>query len=160
MKPLYRGLLAALLQCALVLSMTAKYQWDRDRLPRVWVRVGPLDPNAPLRGRYLQLRVQAAMEGGSAIGGQHVRLFIQDGQLTAKADDTGDLMVWPQRQSQVVSLAEPMPFFLSDTANDPSQSLKIGQELWAEVSLPPNAMPRPIRLGVKSEGVITPLDLR
>ncbi len=33
------------------------------------------------------------------------------------------------------------------------------RQLWAEVRLPRKAPPRPIRLGVKKEGLLTPLDL-
>ena len=158
MKPLYRGLLVGALQCAMVLSMTAKYEWDRERLPRVWAKVGPVDPNAPLRGRYLQLRLEVVMDTASPVSSEHVRLAVQDGQLTAKQDDTGALAVWNTRNG-VFTLTQPVAFFLSDTAADPSR-LKPGEELWAEVSVPPNAMPRPIRLGIKKDGVLTPLNLR
>ncbi|MCZ6514734.1 MAG: hypothetical protein O6850_02600 [Acidobacteria bacterium] len=33
------------------------------------------------------------------------------------------------------------------------------RQLWAEVTLPRQGPPRPIRLGVKKEGLLTPLDL-
>jgi hypothetical protein len=158
MRPLYRGLLIAVLQCAIVLSMTAKYEWDRERLPRVWARVAPVDPNAPLRGRYLQLRVEVVMDG--ALPGSlpaHVRLAVRNGQLTARPDDSGDLEIWNTLDR--TSLTQPVAFFLSDTAADPSR-LKPGEELWVEVSVPPNAMPRPVRLGIKKDGVLTPLNLR
>ncbi len=158
MKQLYRGLLVSILQCAMVLSMTAKYEWDRERLARVWARVAPVDPNAPIRGRYLQLRVEVVMAG--ALSGSlpaHIRLAVQDGQLTARPDDSGALEVWNTLGR--TSLTQPVAFFLSDTVADPSR-LKPGEELWVEVSVPPNSMPRPIRLGIKKDGVLTPLNLR
>ncbi len=158
MRPIYRGLLVALLQCAIVLSMTAKYQWDRDRLPRVWARVSPVDPNAPLRGRYLMLRLQVAMdnEPGDV---QHVRLSVQNGQLTATPDEKAALTVGGgKNQAGARVLSEPVSFFLPDTAKD--SRLNFGEELWVEVSVPYNALPRPIRLGIKKDGVLTPLDLR
>jgi hypothetical protein len=34
-----------------------------------------------------------------------------------------------------------------------------GEELWVEVTLPRRGPPRPIRLAVKKDGVLTPLDL-
>jgi uncharacterized membrane-anchored protein len=158
MKPLYRGLVVGVLQCAIVLSMTAKYEWDRERLPRVWARVAPVDPNAPLRGRYLQLRLEVAMDNPVESYPTHVRLAIQNGQLAAKLDEKGALEVWAPRNG-VITLAQPVAFFLSDTAADPSR-LKPGEELWVEVSVPPNSLPRPIRLGIKKDGALAPLNLQ
>jgi hypothetical protein len=37
MKPLYRGIAVALLQCLIVLTVAGKYALDRQRLPRGWV---------------------------------------------------------------------------------------------------------------------------
>jgi hypothetical protein len=88
----------------------------------------------------------------------HVRLAIQNGQLAAKLDEKGALEVWAPRNG-VITLAQPVAFFLSDTAADPSR-LKPGEELWVEVSVPPNSLPRPIRLGIKKDGALTPLNLR
>jgi hypothetical protein len=158
MKRLYRGLLVALLQGVIVLSMTAKYQSDRDRLPLVWAKVMPVDPNAPLRGRYLQLRLEAAMESSAAIGSQRVFLSVHNGQLTARPDRAGALTVWQTQNGTTAALQEPIAFFLSDTAKDPSQRNQ-GEELWAEVTVPPNSLPRPIRLGIKKDGLLTPLSL-
>ena len=44
MKPVYRGILVAVLQCLLVLSLAGKYAWDREHLPRVWAKTAPGDP--------------------------------------------------------------------------------------------------------------------
>jgi hypothetical protein len=41
---------------------------------------------------------------------------------------------------------------------DPSV-LEAGEELWVEVTLPRSGAPRPIRLGVRKDGVLTPLAL-
>jgi len=158
MKPLYRGLIVGVLQCAIVLSMTAKYEWDRERLPKVWTRVAPVDPNSPIRGRYLQLRLEVVMFGDLPVSSpEHVRLAVQNDQLTAVQDAAGAMEVFSPRGR--LTLAEPVAFFLSDTAADPSR-LKPGEELWVEVSIPPNALPRPIRLGIKRDNVLTPLNLR
>lgn len=158
MKALYRGLLVAVFECAMVLSMTAKYEWDRERLPRVWAKAAPVDPNTPLRGRYLRLVLEVVMEGATHTPEQeHVRLAVQNGQLTAVPDASGDLEVFYRRGQ--FTLTQLVAFFLSDTAADPSR-LKPGEELWVEVSVPPNAMPRPVRLGIKKDGVLTPLNLR
>lgn len=52
-----KGLLVAALHLALVGSLGAKLLWDRATLPRAWVRVRTVDPDLPIRGRYLRLQV-------------------------------------------------------------------------------------------------------
>lgn len=120
MKPLSKGLLLGVLHVALVLSLGAKLLVDRATLPRVWVKTYPFDPNLPIRGRYLALRVDIERHGTM------------------------------ERQS--------IAYFIPEHAPDPSQRMP-GEELWAEVTLPKKGPPRPIRLGVKKEGRITPLEL-
>jgi len=115
MKSVYRGGAVALLQCLMVLSVAGKYALDRERLPRVWVQAAPVDPNLPLRGRYLRLHLQGRLE--------------------------------------------PAAFFIPEHAADPSRRAP-GEELWVECSVPEKGSPRPIRLAVKKEGVLTPLELR
>jgi hypothetical protein len=106
----------------------------------------------------LQLRVEVVMAGALSWSlPAHIRLAVQDGQLTARPEDSGALEVWNTLGR--TSLTQPVAFFLSDTVADPSR-LKPGEELWVEVSVPPNSMPRPIRLGIKKDGVLTPLNLR
>jgi hypothetical protein len=58
MKPAYRGIAVAVVQCLIVLSLAGKYAIDRERLPRVWVNATPVDPDLPIRGRYVSLRLQ------------------------------------------------------------------------------------------------------
>jgi len=55
MNSLYKGIIVAVLQCALVMSLTGKLFYDRATCPRVWVKTLPYDPNLPIRGRYLSL---------------------------------------------------------------------------------------------------------
>jgi uncharacterized membrane-anchored protein len=46
-----------LIQLALVSSIAAKYCYQRARCPRVWVKAAAYDPDSPMRGRYLSLRL-------------------------------------------------------------------------------------------------------
>jgi len=57
------------------------------------------------------------------------------------------------------ALSEPVAFFIPAHVVDPSRRPP-GEELWVEVSVPKEGPPRPVRLGVKKDGVITPLPLR
>jgi hypothetical protein len=52
-----KGILVAILHCAIVLSLAGKYELDRQRLPRVWVKCARYDPNLPIRGRYISIRL-------------------------------------------------------------------------------------------------------
>lgn len=66
---------------------------------------------------------------------------------------------WVRRMSDGVTvLDQPLAFFIPERVPDPSIR-QPGGELWVEVTLPKAGAPRPIRLGVKKDGVITPLDL-
>ena len=57
MRLLWKGLILAAIQCLMVLSLTGKLLYDRATCPRVWVKTARYDPNLPLRGRYLALRL-------------------------------------------------------------------------------------------------------
>lgn len=150
MKPMHRGIVVAVLQCLIVLSLAGKYAWDRERLPRVWVKTAPVDPNLPIRGRYVSLRLEA--DGGGRVPvpvWSGSRLSIRNGRLTAE----------PLRPREVtVYMGEPVAFFIPEHVPDPSRRAP-GEELWVEVSVPRKGMPRPLRLGVKKNGVLTPLAL-
>lgn len=113
-----RGLILAAIQLALAMSVVAKFQYDRQALPRQWMKAEPFDPYLPLRGRYVQLRLRGA-----------------DGAVDSA------------------------PFFIAEGVKDPSIRAR-DEELWVEVSLPKEGPPRPIRLAVRKNGVMTPLDLR
>jgi hypothetical protein len=76
------------------------------------VQVLPVDPDSPLRGRYVRLRIAGR--------------------------------------------SEQLAFFIPEHVPDPSIR-SAGEELWAEVTLPRKGAPRPIRLAVKKDGVLTPL---
>jgi len=110
-------LIVAAIHVALVGSLGAKLLVDRAVRPRVWARTHPVDPNMPVRGRYVRLRLDAPFEGATVV------------------------------------------YFIPEHVADPSRRAA-GEELWVEVTVPRRGAPRPIRLGVKRDGVLTPLELR
>jgi len=174
-----RAMAVAVIHIAIVGSVAAKYQIDRVRYPRVWARAAPVDPNLPIRGRYVRVRLEVA--AGPSVTFQapfapitaagrtwtlpspavRATLSIRDGHLTAEASRNGDirLRAIEQNGARVVVLDEPSAFFVPEHFPDPSVR-QAGEELWVEVTLPPTGPPRPLRLGVKRDGVITPLDVR
>jgi hypothetical protein len=78
-----KGLILAVFQCALVLSLSGKLLYDRSTCPRVWVKTARWDPNLPIRGRYLALRLEP--ETGAPwyrqTAGQMVLFFVPEHTL-------------------------------------------------------------------------------
>jgi hypothetical protein len=174
MSAMKKGLLLAVVQVAIVASIGAKLEWDRHRLPRAWAKAGSYDPNLPIRGRYLSLQLEVKLENPEESSSASVAarknglrfsrgvLRVRDGQLAAKptGNDEGALLstsAFGNREQSVV--VEPVLFFLPEHAGDPWQESK-GGELWAEVSVPNNGPPRPIRLAVKRGDSFTPLEIK
>jgi hypothetical protein len=90
------------------------------------------------------VRLQAA--------GDRLRGVLEDdGPLPVRLDSTADGLV--------AGLNDPVAFFIPEHIPDPSLR-PTGEELWAEVTVPSRGPPRPIRLGVRRAGILTPLDIR
>ena len=130
MKPFHKGLLLAAIHLAMVLSLGAKLLIDRATLPRVWVRIAPYNPLPP-RGRYVNFRLQID---------------------SVRPPDLALLEGRPAAATLGVA------FFVPEHVPDPSFRPP-GEELGMEVTIPKKGLLRPIRLGVKKDGVLTPLDL-
>jgi hypothetical protein len=155
-----RGLLVAAIHLAIVLSLAAKYSWDRERLPRAWARTLNFDPSMPLRGRYVSLSVLVPIEGRCETKWScRARLLVLDGRLTGVAPDAKGISLFFNEQATEWVIAEPLAFFISEHAKDPTR-LETGERLWVELSVPPRGAPRPLRLGVERNGALTPLELR
>jgi hypothetical protein len=169
----YKGLLLAAIQLALVLSLGGKLLYDRVTRPRVWVLTAVYDPELPIRGRYLSERLQFPAEGFTYtkatdrntnewfLNRQWAYLEVRSGQLIAKAQGSGPGMWVNLRKNgdgTIVALSEePVLVFISERAD--VRTLKPGEETWAEVTIPAKGPPRPIRMGLKKDGVLTPLKL-
>jgi hypothetical protein len=159
------GIALAIVHVLLVGTLALKLLADRARLPRAWARTVPFDPNLPFRGRYVRLRLEVPLSDGSdsARAGENRRVRLQvagdrlegvldDGALLrVRLDSTGDGLV--------AGLDDPVAFFIPEHIADPSLR-PIGEELWAEVTVPRRGLPRPIRLAVRRDGTLTPLEVR
>ncbi|MEY4296860.1 MAG: hypothetical protein RLZZ423_39 [Cyanobacteriota bacterium] len=176
--PRAAGVRLALLQIGLLVSLGGGALLERAWQPRGWARVVPVDPQLPIRGRYVSLGLLVPaprLEPGGATTGprldsQAVQLMARDGFLEAIAApaDAG----WPgsgrTQQARIeridgtvmVRLSQPLAFFIPPDVPDPSRR-PAGEELWVEATLPMEGAPRPIRLGVRRpQGAITPLRWR
>jgi hypothetical protein len=173
MKPILRGIAIAFLQCLIVLSLAGKYAIDRERLPRAWARALPVDPNLPIRGRYVRLRLEVDVPDDRPAPGirpnstgvnawpawSPVQLSAGNGRLVATPVTAPTGAMLSSATARGWALQEPVAFFIPEHVPDPSRRLP-GEELWVEVSVPRKGPPRPVRLGVKKDGVLTPLTLR
>ncbi len=169
MKLLYKGLLLALLHLLLVGSLGGKLLWDRARLPRVWVRAAPYDPDLPIRGRYVRLRLEVDARGDTLpqptdVGSPPLflaKLRVEGDRLVALEDvplNAHWIRLWQVGEETRWLLTTPVAFFIPEHIPDPSRRSP-DEELWVEVTVPRKGPPRPIRLGVKKDGALTPLDL-
>jgi hypothetical protein len=152
-----KGALLGALQVLLVLSVTGKYLYDRATLPRVWVKTAPVDPNLPIRGRYLSLGIEVQAPPGEDLGGL-AKLSVEDGKLVARRSTDGKgVRVWLLGSGGRYRLVDRLAFFLPPNVPDPSR-VQAGEELWMEVSVPEDGPPRPVRLGIRKDAVLKPLE--
>jgi hypothetical protein len=177
-----KGLLLAGIHVLLVASLGATLSIDRARYPRVWARTGPIDPDLPIRGRYVSLRLEVEPGSGLVLPSSEpapapepgaprqpprfsppvpVRLVVEQERLVALPAPRGSLLYARQvarGDDRVAALVRPVAFFIPPDVPDPSIRTA-DEQLWVEVTVPPRGLPRPIRLGVRrGNGPITALD--
>ena len=164
MTPIVRkGLIVAALHVAIVAGIGVKLLVDRATQPRVWARTAPYDPDLPIRGRYVRLRLEAVPGQGfdaPLTYDRNVTLSARDGRLVATPSDSGANLarISSRDDERIALLAIPVAYFIPEHIPDPSVR-KPGEELWVEVTVPREGPPRPIRLGVRRNGALTPLEI-
>jgi hypothetical protein len=183
-----RGVVLLAIQLVLVLSIAAKYVYERKTCPRVWVRTAQIDPNLPFRGRYLSLQLVLdacglphdnadslpepviPFPGGGGPSSRSFRWKVKpeasDGKLIAviagdnvRPELTQELTQWGHRSCDHAVLSQPADYFIGDRAKSPFP-LKPNEELWAEVTVPSSGPPRPIQLAISSDAGFRPLVIR
>jgi hypothetical protein len=167
MRTIYKGVAVAVLHLLIVGSVGGKFLYDRVHRPRVWVKTGSVDPDLPVRGRYVALRLEvqapwfAAKQNNAS---SWVTLAVDDGHLVAdKSDSPTEFTITSWRRPNqplptATYLDESVLFFLPEHADFPR--LKQGDELWVEVTVPKKGPPRPIQLALKHGTEWKPLSYR
>ncbi len=160
-------------QILLVCAVGAKLLYDRATLPRGWVATAGLDPDLPIRGRYVRLNAifdlvpsseaEPAEDGAVEFPAVALEVNPDTGMLqavptTARPRAAMLRPVVTPAGDAAWSLVEPLVFFLPDLAEDPSR-LQADEVLWVEASVTRDNRLRPIRLGLYREGVLRPLPL-
>ena len=164
MTPLVRkGLIVAVLHVVIVAGVGVKLLVDRATRPRVWARTAPYDPELPIRGRYVRLSLEAVPAPGfdaPLAYDRTVTLSARNGQLVATPSDSGANLarISSRDDERIALLAIPVAYFIPEHIPDPSVR-KPGEELWVEVTVPSEGPPRPIRLGVRRDGALAPLQI-
>jgi hypothetical protein len=171
MSPLLKGVLLAVLQVALIAGIGGKLLYDRATLPRAWVETAGVDPELPVRGRYVELWLLFPEAPGAApVVDEYAcgRIALRNGQPVAVLEGDAPMLMrlgdarrvcFSRREGAGVKpwlLEDNVAFFLPEHAPDPTRDVRPG-ELWVEVTLPLHGAPRPIRLGLMRDGAIQPI---
>jgi hypothetical protein len=171
MNTLTKGIAVAVLHILIVLSLGGKLLYDRQTRPRVWVRTGSFDPDLPIRGRYVALRLQVQapwFQPKENYARSSVTLAVDNGTLVANKSDTDtgmSISSWrnprpnqPNQPPSTVLLDQGVLFFLPEHADFPR--VGSGEDIWAEVTIPRKGPPRPIQLALKRGTEWKPLTYR
>jgi len=170
MKPMYKGLLLALLHVALVCSLGAKLLYDRAHRPRIWIKSAIYDPDLPIRGKYLALSIEVPAEGFTGqmmtygnsnneyFSPNRCDLVLRGEQLVAVANERGEFWTNVRRRDNnlVAVINGETAYYLPEHKAGPTLHDR-SEELWIEATIPRKGPPRPLRLGIKKNGVLTPL---
>ena len=159
MTPLARGIVIATVQALVLVAVAGWFLYERDTLPRAWGLTAGVDPQLPIRGRYVDLRLVITLRG-SPLALQEARErkvswtvpraegAALSGDLLPDGETAGAQYLSYDPQGERWLLWQPVAFFLSEHEPDPTR-LAAGDELWAEVTVPARGAPRPIRLEVR-----------
>jgi hypothetical protein len=169
-----QGLVLLFVQLLLVLSVAGKYLYERQTRPRVWTRATQFDPALPLRGRYLALTLVLDACGlprdtsqrfpqyyrGPFSSRWDVSLTADDGKLLPRVDPHSrqTLTLLDGKPCNRATLDSPEMLFIPESTQLPF-SLKPGQDLWLEVTLPASGPPRPLQIALSSGEGFHPLKL-
>lgn len=158
-----------MVQVALLGLVAGKLLYDRAVLPRAWIETAGVDPNLPIRGRYVALNLvlpvveetPVAADAQVAFG----RIELRQGSAVAvlgggtRTSDPAHPLAFTRnagREDARWRTLEAVAFFLPEHARDPTLARRPG-ELWVEATLPAHGAPRPIRLGLRRGDRIEPL---
>src|SRR5258708_30530434 len=98
MCPFREGIRLAVLQLDIVACLEAKYATDRGRFRRVWAQSVVYEPDLPIRGRYLSVRVRVDADrvyGGSELPKGNLLNFWADQRHLSLCAQGGRLQAYP-----------------------------------------------------------------
>jgi hypothetical protein len=179
------GVLLVVIQLLLVSSIAGKNLYERKVCPRVWTRAASVDPDSPLRGRYLVLPLTVNVCGLPKNGDPNIyspepqprnidpslgerwwaaAVVAREGRLVGVArprvGEENSLRVFlPKRTPCDRGVLNPgTELYIPETAK--VQPLKDGEELWVEVTVPPAGPPRAIQMAVSGSAGFVPIRMK
>ena len=92
-----KGLLLAGLHLGIVAALGGKLILDRALRPRAWVKAAPVDPDLPIRGRYVRLRVDSPQDGSPQILAYFIPEHVPDPSRRAPGEELWVEVTLPRR---------------------------------------------------------------
>jgi hypothetical protein len=138
------------------LSLQLLVDGCRSTLPSAKLAVVPRNFDGTARGRSFSIGAPSPFQFPAELkveGNKLVAIRIEDPVYRARG-----VMVdaWPGSSCDAFRVHAPVDFYVAEHAALPTP-LQPGQELWIEVTVPPNGPPRPIQLALKQDGAWKPL---
>jgi uncharacterized membrane-anchored protein len=138
------------------LSLQLTVDGCQSTLPSALHAIFPRNTDGTTRKGGFHVNWQGAVRFRTKLkveGNKLLAIRIPEADLTSKGVD---VTAWPDSSCDAMRLDEPVDFFIAEHAADPTP-LQPGQELWMEVTVPPQGPPRPIQLALKQDGAWKPL---
>ncbi len=157
-----RSIIVAACHLAVLMVPVGMHLRERATQPTVWVRAKLADSTFfASKGSQAWLILELRAVGLEPHGSNNLHgaaLSIENGELVARATphDRGVLVVGPTSTSPAATLLNPLEFSVPDASA--LRRLTPGEELIAELRIPPKGSPRPVRAGIRHGGAIRPLE--
>jgi hypothetical protein len=138
------------------LSLQLTVDGCQSTLPSALHAIFPRNTDGTTRKGGFHVNWQGAVRFRAKLkveGNKLLAIRIPEADLTSKGVD---VTAWPDSACDAMRLDEPVDFYIAEHAVDPTP-LQPGQELWLEVTVPPQGPPRPIQLALKQDGAWKPL---
>jgi uncharacterized membrane-anchored protein len=138
------------------LSLRLTVDGCQSTLPSALHAIFPRNSDGTTRKGGFHVNWQGAVRFRAKLkveGNKLLAIRIPEADLTSKGVD---VTAWPDSSCDAMRIDEPVDFFIAEHAADPTP-LQPGQELWLEVTVPPQGPPRPIQLALKQDGAWKPL---
>jgi hypothetical protein len=116
----------------------------------------PRDLNGVQTGKTFSIRADRPVEFSATLKvGKDKLVAIRVPESDARSTEN-TVQAIAGSSCQDFRLLTPVDFYIAEHAANPA-SVKPGQELWIEVTIPPKGPPRPIQVALKQNGAWTPL---
>jgi hypothetical protein len=130
----------------------------QSTLPSAKAAEFPRDVNGAVKPGPYSLRSAAVAQFQGELKVVDKKLIVVQIEDPAKAEAGQTVSIEPGLQCDQMRLEKPVDFYISDRAQMPLP-LKQGQQLWVEVTVPPQGPPRPLEMALKENGAWKPLRL-